>query len=75
MRFVGDLATADALDSYLEVLEVEGFAKKTIHTRMGVIFSLLKDHGKETGVRVRLQAGLGCEACEAEASRILRCGD
>ena len=50
VRFVGDLATADALDSYLEALEVDGFAKKTIHTRMGVIFSLLKDHGKETGV-------------------------
>ena len=50
VRFVGDLATADALDSYLEVLEADGFEKKTIHTRMGVIFSLLKDHVKETGV-------------------------
>jgi integrase len=51
VRFVGDLATADALDSYLEALEADGFAKKTVHTRMGVIFSLLKDHGKETGVQ------------------------
>jgi integrase len=50
VRFVGDLATADALDEYLEVLEHEGFGKKTIHTRMGVIFSMLKDHTKETGV-------------------------
>lgn len=50
VRFVGDLATADALDSYLEILEADGFAKKTVHTRMGVIFSLLKDHVKETGV-------------------------
>jgi integrase len=50
VRFVGDLATADALDEYLEILEVDGFAKKTVHTRMGVIFSLLKDHVKETGV-------------------------
>ena len=50
VRFVGDLATADALDSYLEILEEDGFAKKTVHTRMGVIFSLLKDHVKETGV-------------------------
>jgi hypothetical protein len=41
LRFVGDLATADALDSYLEILEADGFAKKTIHTRMGVVFSLL----------------------------------
>ena len=50
VRFVGDLATADALDTYLEILEADGFAKKTVHTRMGVIFSLLKDHVKETGV-------------------------
>ncbi|HMI52814.1 MAG TPA: site-specific integrase [Candidatus Saccharimonadales bacterium] len=50
MRFVGDLATADALDAYLEILEADGFAKKTVHTRMGVIFSLLKDHVRETGV-------------------------
>jgi integrase len=51
VRFVGDLATADALDAYLEILEADDFAKKTIHTRMGVIFSLLKDHVKETGVQ------------------------
>src|ERR1051325_8760701 len=50
VRFVGDLATADALDEYLEILESDGFAKKTVRTRMGVIFSLLKDHVKETGV-------------------------
>jgi integrase/recombinase XerD len=50
VRFVGDLATADALDTYLEILEADGFAKKTVHTRMGVIFSLLKDHVKETSV-------------------------
>jgi integrase/recombinase XerD len=50
VRFIGDLAAADALDSYLETLETDGFAKKTIHTRMGVVFSLLKDHVKETGV-------------------------
>ena len=50
VRFVGDLATTDALETYLETLEAEGFAKKTLHTRMGVIFSLLKDHVRETGV-------------------------
>jgi integrase len=50
VRFVGDLATADALDSYMETLEGEGYAKKTLHTRMGVIFSMLKDHVRETGV-------------------------
>ena len=52
-RFVGDLATADALDEYLEVLEHEGFGKKTIHTRMGVVFSMLKDHTKGELARVR----------------------
>jgi integrase len=51
VRFVGDLATANALDAYLEILEADGFAKKTIHTRMGVVFSLLKDHVKETGIQ------------------------
>ena len=50
VRFIGDLATADALDTYMETLEAEDFAKKTIHTRMGVVFSLLKDHVKETGI-------------------------
>jgi integrase len=50
VRFVGDLATADALDSYMEILEAEEFEKKTIQTKMGVVFSLLKDHVKETGV-------------------------
>jgi integrase/recombinase XerD len=49
-KFVSDLATAKALDSYLQTLEEDGFAKKTIHTRMGVVFSMLKDHVKETGV-------------------------
>jgi hypothetical protein len=43
VRFVGDLATADALDEYLEVLEHEGFGKKTIHTRMGVVFSSMRE--------------------------------
>jgi hypothetical protein len=43
------LATADALDEYLEVLERKGFGKKTILTRMGVVFSMLKDHTKEKG--------------------------
>jgi hypothetical protein len=40
------LATADALDEYLEVLERKGFGKKTILTRMGVVFS---DHTMEKG--------------------------
>jgi integrase len=50
VRFVGDLATSDALDAYLETLEADEFEKKTIHNKMGVVFSLLKDYVKETGV-------------------------
>ena len=45
-----ELATANALDAYLQTLEAEDYAKKTIHTRMGVVFSLLKDNKKETDV-------------------------
>ena len=50
VRFVGDLATSDALDAYLETLEADEFEKKTIHNKMGIVFSLLKDYVKETGV-------------------------
>src|SRR5712664_201863 len=50
VRFVKELALADVLDSYLQTLEKEDYAEKTIETRMGVIFSLLKDNKKETGV-------------------------
>jgi integrase len=48
--FVADLATAEALDGYLDILQKEGYAKKTINTRMGIVFSLLKDYRNETGV-------------------------
>jgi integrase/recombinase XerD len=50
VRFVGELATAGALDTYLTTLETEKYAPKTIQTRMGVVFSLLKDYVRETGV-------------------------
>jgi integrase len=50
VKFVKELATADALDAYLQTLEADKYAAKTIKTRMGVIFSLLKDHTRETGV-------------------------
>src|SRR5258707_4780716 len=50
VKFVKELATANALDAYLQTLEAEDYAKKTIHTRMGVVFSLLKDNKKETDV-------------------------
>lgn len=50
VRSVKDLATPDALDTYLQTLQAEGYGSKTIATRMGVIFSMLKDNKKETGV-------------------------
>jgi integrase len=51
VRFVNDLATADALDAYLETLERDDYAKKTIATRMGIVFSMLKGYVRETGVQ------------------------
>lgn len=56
-RFIRDLATTDALNDYIETLKrptsenPKGYAKKTINTRMGVIFSLLKRYENETGVK------------------------
>jgi len=50
VRFIGDLATTDSLNDYIETLKRDGYAKKTINTRMGVIFSLLKEYKSETGV-------------------------
>src|SRR6267154_2977856 len=50
VRFVKELATPEALDAYLETLEAEDYAKKTIATRMGIVFSMLKDNQRETSV-------------------------
>lgn len=50
VRSVKDLATSHALDTYLQTLQAEEYGSKTIATRMGVIFSMLKDNKKETGV-------------------------
>jgi integrase/recombinase XerD len=50
VRSVRDLATPTALDTYLQTLQTEEYGSKTIETRMGVIFSMLKDNKKETGV-------------------------
>jgi integrase len=49
VRFIDQLGTQHALNDYLRSLE-DRYAPKTIETRMGVVFSLLKDHRKETGV-------------------------
>ena len=51
VRFVKDLATADTLDAYLQILENDEYSRKTIETRMGVIFSMLKHYVRETGVQ------------------------
>jgi integrase len=50
-KFVRDLATTDTLNDYIEILKRDGYAKKTINTRLGVIFSLLKGYENETGVK------------------------
>jgi len=50
VRFVADLATHKALDTYHATLQAEKFAPKTIWTRMGIVFSMLKRNAKETGV-------------------------
>ena len=50
VRFVGDLATFKALDAYHRTLQAEQLSPKTIWTRMGVIYSMLKTKEKETGV-------------------------
>ncbi len=50
-RFVpsGERETKEMLTSFLRSLESE-YSAKTIETRMGVVFSMLKDYKKETGV-------------------------
>jgi hypothetical protein len=55
VRFIKDLATSDALDTYVQTLQTEEYAAKTIETRMGVIFSMVKDNKKETGVEYAAQ--------------------
>ena len=50
VRFISDLATFEALDTYHRVLQTKQYSKKTIWNHMGVIFSMLKTHAKETGV-------------------------
>src|SRR5207237_10846790 len=55
VRFIKDLATSDALDTYVQTLQAEEYAAKTIETRRGGIFSRLKDNEKETGVEYAAQ--------------------
>ena len=52
VRFVDQLAVPRALNAYVEFLRGEGYSNKTIATRMGFIFSLLKANGVERSSRL-----------------------
>jgi integrase len=45
VRFIDQLANRRALNAYVEFLRAQGYSNKTIATRMGFIFSLLKANG------------------------------
>ena len=45
MRFVDQLAVPRTFNAYVEFLRGEGYNNKTIATRMGFVFSLLKANG------------------------------
>ena len=47
VRFIDQLATSRALNSYVEFLRGQSYSNKTISNRMGFIFSLLKANGIE----------------------------
>src|SRR5229473_1530897 len=48
VRFIDQLATSRALNSYVELLREQDYSNKTIAIRMGFVFSLLKANGVET---------------------------
>jgi hypothetical protein len=69
VRFIKDLPTSDALDTYVQTLQTEEYAAKTIATRMGVIFSIwvfVNKDGEAEGHFLRKfkaiakRAGLNC---------------
>jgi len=47
VKFIDQLATSRALNSYVEFLREQDYSNKTISIRMGFIFSLLKANGVE----------------------------
>jgi integrase len=47
IKFIDQLATQRALAAYLQFLHGEDYSNKTISTRMGFVFSLLKANGVE----------------------------
>jgi integrase/recombinase XerD len=52
VRFVDQLAAPRVLNAYVEFLRGEGYSNKTISTRMGFVFSLLKANGVERSSRL-----------------------
>ena len=48
VRFIDQLATSRALNTYVEYLREQDYSNKTITNRMGFVFSLLKANGIET---------------------------
>ncbi|HWH56166.1 MAG TPA: hypothetical protein VN682_00980 [Terriglobales bacterium] len=52
IRFVDQVAVPRTLNAYVEFLRGEGYSNKTIATRMGFIFSLLKANSVERSSRL-----------------------
>ena len=52
VRFIDQLANRRALNAYVECLRSQGYSNKTITTRMGFIFSLLKANGVDRSSRL-----------------------
>lgn len=52
VRFMDQLATPRTLNAYVEFLRGQGYSNKTIDTRMGFLFSLLKANGVERSSRL-----------------------
>lgn len=52
VRFIDQLANPRSLNAYVEFLRGKGYSTKTIETRMGFVFSLLKANGVERSSRL-----------------------
>jgi integrase/recombinase XerD len=52
VRFIDQLATSRALNSYVEFLREQDYSNKTITIRMGFVFSLLKSSGVEKSSKI-----------------------
>jgi hypothetical protein len=76
VRFIDQLATPRALNSYVEFLRGQDYSNKTISIRMGFVFSLLKAIGVirwRSRLRIRQSESLlGLEWDEAEIKEVTR---